>query len=446
MQQLKQQLTILARSIQKMVDDYRPRPEKEPYFQFKWEKFDYSKIGIDTGQGRGMHFDKLNWLRAHLAIKQKITASTVFTETRQLILPLGTESFDVEYTFLRFVDFAIDICLTKEGSTINIEIDELVARCIHQLHYHDVNAHITIYLIGLTLDSESIVIDDHTILRRTTKDDITIPRPVLNIFPSLDSPFPTAVLEVKRVIKEPDQLQFRQDTDHYLDILKLFGAGELLMKKNTMTSDSLIYNIPTESHLGGNIHAVFPFYLDKAKEEKLKAFFAYMKQHSPDLSGMNRAVDRRTVAFDRYIESCLELRIFEKKVMYAVMGLEALYLQKEMSEINYKLCQRCAKSMSVLGFNPLQVKDALKAGYTVRSTFAHGDHISKKEMEKYNTSDDKNIATQLCNYLRLSIIAYIILKLDKEKFIKSLDNSMLIHLDTVELQKQFSTLQQYIAL
>ena len=449
MEQLRQHLATLANKIQQLVNIERPQPQRELYFQYDWEKFEYSKNGIDLGQGRGRQFDKLNWFKAHHTIKQKLLNTTSYGEASKIVSPFSSDTFDAQYTLKKFVDKVIEANLPTGSSTIDHTVKELIDRCIHQLQGQTVNAHASMYLIGITLESDSIHLDRYCTLRRTTPNDISIPTPVFPTIPISNHPFPTAVLDIKMVIQEHEQINLYQDIERSIDILKLFGVGGTTIKSTTVTTDSLISNIPHETHhtSGAILLMAETFYLDKSKEEKLKAFFPYMKKHMPDLSGQNRKTNRLTVSFDRYTEACMEFRIFERKVMTAIMGLEALY-SKDNAELAHKLSMRCAKSMSFCGLAPLEVLKTVKVGYNIRSKFAHGDPINNKDLNKYTTefSDHREIAVLLCNYLRISICAYTILKLDKDSFLDSLDYAMLTMTDNQKLHDQFSPLQQYLAL
>lgn len=447
MEYLRQQLSKLVTKIQQSIATHKPEPFYEQYYTYNWEKFDYSATGIDLGQGRGGQLTKPNWLKAIHQISQHLLNDPLFIQTLQMLPQFSFDPSDPEYTLKQFVSRAIETQLTTARQEVNKSINQLIESYIRQLKHQTVQVHASILLSGITLQSDNIQLTPEISLRRTTPKDIAVPKPILDFSPITDNPIPTAVLDINTTLQEDGFAKFHQDISHSIDILKLFGFGAIRMKANMATSDSLLPRIYRQTQLGSLHPAVTvpPFYLDIAKEEKLKAFFPFMQQHMPDLSGINRQINNLSVSFDRYIDACIESRIFERTVMYAVMGLEALYLNENL-ELSYKLRMRCSKALSFCGLDPLEVQETISAGYNIRSTFAHGDHVSTKDLKKYNEKfgNSQNITNRLCNFLRISLCATIILDLKKDSLIKSLDNAMLSDTHTQELRDQFSPLNQYI--
>jgi len=447
MEELRLQLSKFATEIQQSITANRPTPLQEPYYTYDWEKFEYSAAGIDLGQGKGRQLAKPNWLKAIHHLSQRWFSDPIFIQTTQMLPQFSTNSNDREYTLKQFVSQAIEMHLTSTLQDVGHRIDQLIKTYIRQIQHQTVQVHAAVFLTGITLQSDSIKLTPDISLRRTTLQDIAFPEPILDFSTIPDSRPPTAILDIITTLQKDDFAKFHQDIDHYVNILNLFGIGPIRTKISICITDSLLPGIyrQTKKTSPHPAAAFRPFHLNSTKEEKLKAFFGYMQQHMPDLSGTNRKIDHLAASFDRYNDACIESRIFERNVMYAVMGLEALYLNDK-AELSNKLRMRCSKALSFCGVDPIEVYETLGAGYEIRSTFAHGNHVSKKDQKKYTTKfgNPEKITNRLCNYLRLSICATIILNLKKDSFINSLDYAMLTDSHAQQLRNQFSPLHQYI--
>jgi len=117
-------------------------------------------------------------------------------------------------------------------------------------------------------------------------------------------------------------------------------------------------------------------------------------------------------------------------------------------ELSYKLTMRCAKAMSSCGVSGELAKRILKAGYSIRSTFAHGSHLDNKARSKYATQFGslEALANSLADYLRISICSYIILSLKKEDIMNLLDSAMLSADSQASLESLFAPVHQYIVI
>ena len=117
-------------------------------------------------------------------------------------------------------------------------------------------------------------------------------------------------------------------------------------------------------------------------------------------------------------------------------------------ELSYKLSMRCSKAMSFCGINAELARQVLKASYTIRSTFAHGSHLTNKNMEKYATQfgSTDSLATTIADYLRISICFYIILEMKKNIFVEDLDKAMLGDTTERALEDKFQVLTKYVVI
>lgn len=455
MEQLKASLIEISQAIQQLIsntaDGLPIAPDYDLCHNWQWEKFTYSKTGVDTGPGLSTFSEKPTWDRVIIRLASKLEESTTYSKALQVLALVTPTPIDPGHALLKLTTKLIETYLTSEIQKQDHNVNVVIDRFIHQINTGEINAHTTVYLVGLTLESPSIQLGPYATLRQTASSDIGIPRP---IFPDLnfdELPFPTAVLDIKTIILNGQNSIIPSLTAKSITILKLFAVSGVYSKYNTVTTDSLLTGV-----FAGDTYSSVPpaststspdFYVTKEHEPKLISFFNYMQKHMPNLVGLNRKIDYLSVSFDRYTDACTESLIFERKVMNAIMGLEALYLNENM-ELSYKLAMRCSKTMSLCGLDPLEIKNTIKAGYAIRSTFAHGAHLSKRDIEKFDKqfSGHNNIAIQLCNYLRITICATVICNLKKDSFLDFLDNALLSEVESAALQKNFLYLEQYLVL
>jgi len=84
-------------------------------------------------------------------------------------------------------------------------------------------------------------------------------------------------------------------------------------------------------------------------------------------------IDHLTVAYNRYTDALSQNGVLERRIANAVMGLEALFLKSsEDQELVYRLRIRISKLLSLLGYDPYEVKKIVSDVCTIRSRFVHG--------------------------------------------------------------------------
>jgi hypothetical protein len=108
------------------------------------------------------------------------------------------------------------------------------------------------------------------------------------------------------------------------------------------------------------------------------------------------------------------------------MGLEALFLKSgEVQELVYRLSLRMSKILSLMGYDPHEVKKIISDAYKVRNIFAHGGHLNYKEKRKIESGykDVKNFLRTLLEYLRISIIVMMLSNRGKDELIDLIDDS-----------------------
>jgi len=132
------------------------------------------------------------------------------------------------------------------------------------------------------------------------------------------------------------------------------------------------------------------------------------------------------IAYYRYVEALENYQRRERAITFAVMGLEALVLEKG-AELTYKFRSRLARLVSYLEFDPRSVYDILGQAYSIRSDFVHGSVSKPKNKEKRirESEKQKNCLEMALEILRICILIVISngLSFSKDDFTDYIDKT-----------------------
>ena len=191
-------------------------------------------------------------------------------------------------------------------------------------------------------------------------------------------------------------------------------------------------------------------YLIKDEDvENLKKFWNLMIKHIPKnfYDVTNADVNHINIAYKRYCDALVERGIEEKRVTSAVMGLESLFLKREENqELTYRLKMRIARLLSKLEFDPTKVKKIIIDTYNVRSIYVQGGILSyedKVDLENKYESINK-LFRLILNYLRISILIMIFIRMGKVEFLDLIDNSMIDKEKAAQLENVISNIKNLI--
>jgi len=135
----------------------------------------------------------------------------------------------------------------------------------------------------------------------------------------------------------------------------------------------------------------FKYSLD---EENISSFKTFCKIIEPLIAVKAKKAQGLHIALTRYTSAIIEPIDTERKLMNAIMGLEALHsLSGDRGEIEFRLTHRAAKILSLFGDDSLEVRKKLLNAYQIRSKVAHGSIIKNgKEMQMVTEADEVSIA------------------------------------------------------
>jgi hypothetical protein len=160
----------------------------------------------------------------------------------------------------------------------------------------------------------------------------------------------------------------------------------------------------------------------------------------------NKESSHLKVSFERYKESLLENGTMERRIATVVMGMEALFSEGG-AELTYKLSTRGSKLFGFILGNPKRYRELLKDAYVIRSSFAHGDILSKKQTNKLQFKygeNLKNILLEMADILRITIIIYIQFDKTKSDLISLIDNALIDSSDNNRLEQELLLFKKLI--
>ncbi len=247
----------------------------------------------------------------------------------------------------------------------------------------------------------------------------------------------TSGVEIKREAKSfPD---FQKKIFKLGNILRLFRVGTVNLLNYSMEGKSVL------SWGGGEVNKVRsnngrPAYiLEKGDLNILGRFIEEMFSLEFEASRQPKGEYYNSLALDLYNKSLASTQPLESRLVQAMMGLEAIYLEHE-SEMSHKLSQRCSRLMSFLGEDPIVVFRRMKRSYGLRSKYVHGSAFDKEDHEKI-----RKYIISIWDYLRKSLVVRLfdVLRWKKKtKFLRALDNAILSEKSEIEFERDLDPLKK----
>ncbi len=420
----------------------RFKPESEPYYRRKVHGFKYDDNGIHFDSWEPERISKHVWYDALSTVQEEVRKLGVYNEVSTKICSVfGIDINSCHFYLSRLTDIVAWEILGGKilGETI---LNSYVESFIKHLNNEEEEHRVTVQIQGIVLRPELIHLDKDILLRKPTQQDIEVEYPIESPFPFSGGPsfyhFPTAIVKLKgsgpsSAIIDPQEL-----IDKTITVLSLFRVGGIEYIKYTTQVDSLF---PTGVLSGTRIHLTKSgsYIIRDEDVAPLATFWSNMRNSLPDsfYPGSRQGPDELSIAYDRYNDS-LEGGIIEKRISSAVMGLEALYLREgEQQEMSYRLRMRASKLLSLIGYNPTEVREGIKDAYNeVRSEYVHGGLLKQKDRQKLERKygDMDEFSKTILDYLRASIVA-LLRRPAKASLIKKIDDSFLDSSKEEEIRK-----------
>jgi hypothetical protein len=283
-------------------------------------------------------------------------------------------------------------------------------------------------LQGITLQMERFVPTVGVTLRQPKVEDLEKEFPAYSFWTKQSLPHPSAILNIEFLGRKVNEVQAK--VEQAVAILRLFKVGSVRWESYHMHSDSLTdiaSGTLTSLKIG---EALETYLLTQEDAPKLKKFWQEMTNSLPKsfFKPELAQIDHLTTAYNHYSNALLEGGAFEKRIANSVMGLESLLLKpREIQELAYRLMLRLGKLLTLLGFNPYEVRRVMSDAYRVRNLFAHGSQLSYREKKKLDLRHGsvRNLLLSILDYLRITLITMILINREKEELIDLIEDSLI---------------------
>ena len=290
---------------------------------------------------------------------------------------------------------------------------------------------VLVELEGVWMRAEEIEIHKGLKIRRPRPEDLEFEQPFGYIIPQMEPTFrfPSAIMEIRQKAKA--QPHVLDEIEKLIIALRLYKLGSVIGGKIIWKPKSILQFEGTSwSYLTQPI--VYKYSLGSEDVPKLQTFLDKIKTLLPVTQGKIKAIDHISISLQRYNDALFKPDPTER-LAYGIMGLEALFLKSlEREELAHKLAQRVAKCLSLLTHQPLEVYRIIKESYDIRSEFIHGSLVDER---RYHNAS--KLADKVLEYLRSSILIFLELKdkVKKERFLNTIDNSLLHHNASAKLEQ-----------
>lgn len=422
---LKQLATTVKKKIDEGISDGTIQPQDEVCFRWKVDNFQYTNKGVTDYSAHGEYFTKQSWFRAIIKLEESVKHCSEYASALEYLANVFGKSDRLSNNLDYFVGKLLHQYL-YDSKTRETDIDSLITTFLKDLREEPVKFGADVELLGVVLRPENIEPSFGITLRQTKVEDLEREVPVYRFMGREFLPHPSAIMKIEFLGRGAIEIQKR--VEQAITILRLFKIGGVMWTTYHMYSES-VTDVALGTLTSGRTTSALETYLVTEEDvQKLKEFWQKINDVIPPSFyelGTTKA-NYLTIAYNRYSDSLLQNGIIERRIASAVMGLEALFLKSgETQELVYRLCLRASKLLSLLGYDPYEVKKIVRDAYKVRNLFAHGGHLSYKEKKKVESKykDVRNLLQALLEYLRISMITMILSNREKAELIDLIEDS-----------------------
>jgi hypothetical protein len=473
----KQLLLQLARrlriEVNEAISEADLTPREELYFHTQIDKFEYGEEGAKVGGRSSRYIVKKTWQSGHLAnIIKSVRESSEFDAVANALFRTCADEEPAKVHIW--------------GGLINL-VNELARNSLPDstMSEDDVERFLTVFLKKLQGEPLSYTAEveltrvvillpeiefsangfESISLRPVTAEDLEQEFPAYKFHIGDVKPYarsglggdfalPSAILTFQCIAQQPDKLveRIRQS----LAILRLFGTAGV---------DVVSHRVYSKPHTGhktfGSLSSAFSgvdrylgaFGRYQIAEKNANNLIDFWQNLAPKLpegfrkSGQKKTTDYLTIAYERYCDALLRTGVFEAGIANAVMGLEALLLPDTIEgELGFRLRTHAAKLLGVLGYDSVTVKKAVKSAYTIRSAYVHGGQLSRKSKNRLSRqyTSPKAFSEMILDYLRVIIIAVVMVETGKQDFLTLLDDSLVSERRSKQLVEVLESTRQLL--
>lgn len=426
MAEFEQRLQVLIDAVRRLVNEAistkSVQPEREQVLQWKVSDFEYTEKGLTNYGFTSDYVEKETWHRAFLKLNQEVFDLPEFKAAFQALTIAFPGVSDSQAHLKKFAGPVLWDCLNNSSQSAKI-----LERFLNELAGGPVSHKSKVELEGIIPLVESLSPAQGVTIRQSRKQDVEESSSIA-LWSVRHPEVPSAIMEIEFSGSVNEQHRLQQRVEQCIALLRLFRVGSVKWTSYDMRSDSLTgLQGRSSMSIGAGGAALEKYVIKEGDVAQLKSFWHAMSSAMPkDVYDFQKQISYVTLAYDRYSDALLQNGVIERRIANVVMGLEALFLD-EMQELSYRLGMRISKVLSLLGKNPLEVRAVINDAYGIRSSFAHGGHLTYKAKKKLERKygEVRKLLLALLDYLRISIIVTILCRMGKEEFVDLIDDALI---------------------
>jgi hypothetical protein len=362
-------------------------------------------------------------------IDQKIKTLPEYNELIQIIVneykeninTLAKDSDEKKQSALWLKTFMQKLIYNKLDSKLTEDtIIEYASLFKSELELSKLEYSYSCFLEGLFIEPDSISITSNCHIRKIQRSDFEYKKDIFLDIPSHFSYSQSSVLEIK--LSAEDEQECWNYIERIQNCLRLYKLCSVYFTYAKCSKKTIIW--PTDQHIAKNNRNYTANYKYTVNDLEIDKFIKFVNLILERLNFDVDMKENRTlfISIDRYNQALMELLDIDRKIMAAIMGLEALFtFEKDRGENTFKLGIRAAKLLNNLGFEPFKVRELIEEGYHFRNMVVHGSYISENNRKRM-----QEILPNIINYLRVALIVFLMNKdMGKEGMIEFLEKSMI---------------------
>lgn len=411
-----------------LVNESKPLANRGLMLMQKTTPIEHAKTetGVSVTRTETRYFEKEDWFRAALQLFDKIKALPQYEAFRECLSILDGKNHDEQLsrTVLDIVQMSFD--------QKPLNPSDLLDYFLKSIANAPVPAWVDIDVLGVSIKGtqsfEFSFNGRKFIFRQLDISDFERESHVFagsefRLFP------PDSILRIQ--MESWRGIELQEEALKATAILRLFRVCSAKFDRQTFGTKSPFAMIAgTSSHLEKVFVPNHPLVLTIEETKTLENFWRAVDPKLPtELRGFGpNNVTTISIAYERYCDGLLMSHPVERKITFAIMGLEAIYLREnEVQELMYRLELRVCKALSSLQFKNGELRSQIKDGYKIRNSYVHGGHLSDKEKKRIEQKGIpvNDLASKLLDYLRISILHLIISNQTKEQFLDLLEDSFI---------------------
>jgi hypothetical protein len=346
-------------SVSQAVSNKTAQPKDEILFRWKVSNFKYTDHGVESGH-EGDYITRKTWLKASAGIWKELSVQPAYTAALRQLGAAYPADMDVPKHLERFAYRIIGLCFEEGGDGGEGHTEKIIERFSRDLAGEPIVYKGKMELQGIALRPERIRLDVGITIRQPVMEDLELTmHPVP--FGHQELPRPSAIVDIEVLGGKGQQRLLQTKAEECVALLRLFRVGSVRRVTLDMNSESVAHSalLPARMGSGSGLASLDTCLIREEDKHTLKAFWRVMSAALPtDIYASPKNISHLTLAYDPYGDALLHNGVVERRIANAVMGLEALWLD-EMQELSFRLSLRVSKLLSLMGNQPLEVRDVI---------------------------------------------------------------------------------------